>query len=163
MMRFEPNGPVSGHDQIKMATSIMDYVLRDLAINYLNRQDLANVKMTGEDMRGDSVKPYIKGSSHCSDLPASQQASGQDEIQDTKAKDYTGDECPECHSFSIVQRGTCRTCLSCGANSGGAANDRSPIPSPEPPFPIPPPVSIGPYQHGGRNISQEHCTLSSQP
>jgi len=121
MMRFEPNGPVSGHDQIKIATSIMDYVMRDLAITYLNRQDLANIKVTGEDMRGDSVKPYIQGNGHCHDLPASQQASGRDEIQDAKAKGYTGDECHQCHSFSIVQTGTCRSCLSCGANSGGCS------------------------------------------
>ena len=35
---LEPNGPVSGHDQIKMASSILDYIMRDLAINYLDRQ-----------------------------------------------------------------------------------------------------------------------------
>lgn len=118
IMRFEPNGPVTGHDQIKMATSIMDYVLRDLAINYLNRQDLANITMTGEDMRGDSVKPYIKSNGHSTYLPASQQASGRDEIQDAKAKGYTGDPCHECHQFTLIQRGTCKTCLSCGATSG---------------------------------------------
>jgi len=122
IMRFEPNGPVSGHEQIKMATSIMDYVLRDLAINYLDRQDLANIKMTGEDLRGDSVKPYIKkGNGHSHYLPAAQQASGPAEIQDAKAKGYTGDPCPDCHRFTMIQRGTCKTCVSCGANSGGCS------------------------------------------
>lgn len=42
--RFEPNGMVSRHDHIKMATSIMDFIFRDLAINYLGRYDLAHVK-----------------------------------------------------------------------------------------------------------------------
>lgn len=122
IMRFEPNGPVSGHDQIKMATSIMDYILRDLAINYLDRQDLANIKMTGDDLRGDSVKPYIhKSNGHSSYLPTSQQASGRSDVEEAKAKGYTGDPCPECYRFTMVQRGTCKTCLSCGANSGGCS------------------------------------------
>lgn len=50
-MRFEPNGPVNGHDQIKMCSSLMDYIFRDLAVNYLNRQDLAQIKISQEDLR----------------------------------------------------------------------------------------------------------------
>ncbi len=42
--RFEPNGTVQGHDNIKMATSVIDYVFRDLAINYLGRSDLGQVQ-----------------------------------------------------------------------------------------------------------------------
>ena len=41
--RFEPNGLVIGHDQVKRATSIIDFIFRDLAINYLGRNDLAHV------------------------------------------------------------------------------------------------------------------------
>jgi len=41
--RFEPAGPVSGNDQIKHATSILDYIFRELAISYLGRGDLAHV------------------------------------------------------------------------------------------------------------------------
>ncbi|MDR2069204.1 MAG: adenosylcobalamin-dependent ribonucleoside-diphosphate reductase [Spirochaetaceae bacterium] len=42
--RFEPNGLVQGHDYVKMATSVIDYIFRDLAISYLKRTDLAQVK-----------------------------------------------------------------------------------------------------------------------
>lgn len=42
--RFEPAGLVMGNDQIKNATSILDYVFRELAISYLDRTDLAHVK-----------------------------------------------------------------------------------------------------------------------
>ena len=42
--RFEPNGFVQGHDYVKMATSVIDYVFRDLAISYLKRSDLGQVK-----------------------------------------------------------------------------------------------------------------------
>jgi ribonucleoside-diphosphate reductase alpha chain len=41
--KFEPSGMVRGHDNIKMSSSIIDYVFRDLAINYLNRSDLGHV------------------------------------------------------------------------------------------------------------------------
>ena len=41
--RFEPAGPVQGNDSIKNATSILDYVFRELAVSYLDRIDLAHV------------------------------------------------------------------------------------------------------------------------
>ncbi len=44
--RFEPSGPVQGNDSIKMATSVLDYIFRELAISYLGRTDLANVDPT---------------------------------------------------------------------------------------------------------------------
>ncbi len=52
--RFEPNGPVKLNDRIKMSTSIIDYIFRELAITYLDRYDLAQVKE--EDLRMDSMK-----------------------------------------------------------------------------------------------------------
>jgi ribonucleoside-diphosphate reductase alpha chain len=42
--RFEPSGIVEGNDTIKMATSILDYIFRELAISYLDRNDLAHVE-----------------------------------------------------------------------------------------------------------------------
>jgi ribonucleoside-diphosphate reductase alpha chain len=42
--RFEPSGIVEGNDAIKMATSILDYIFRELAISYLDRSDLAHVQ-----------------------------------------------------------------------------------------------------------------------
>jgi ribonucleoside-diphosphate reductase alpha chain len=51
--RFEPNGMVAGHERIKMATSIIDYIFRELSISYLNRSDLAHV--SPEDLRGDTL------------------------------------------------------------------------------------------------------------
>ena len=41
--RFEPSGMVEGNDTIKMATSVVDYIFRELAISYLGRTDLAHV------------------------------------------------------------------------------------------------------------------------
>jgi ribonucleoside-diphosphate reductase alpha chain len=42
--RFEPSGVVEGNDSIKMATSIVDYIFRELAVSYLSRYDLAHVE-----------------------------------------------------------------------------------------------------------------------
>jgi ribonucleoside-diphosphate reductase alpha chain len=42
--RFEPSGPVQGNDSIKYATSILDYVFREVAVSYLSRFDLAHVE-----------------------------------------------------------------------------------------------------------------------
>jgi ribonucleoside-diphosphate reductase alpha chain len=51
--RFEPNGIVQGNPHIKMTTSIIDYIFRELAITYLGRHDLAHV--SPEDLRGDAI------------------------------------------------------------------------------------------------------------
>ena len=46
--RFDPAGMVQGNDSIKNATSVLDYIFRELAVSYLDRTDLAHVKPTGE-------------------------------------------------------------------------------------------------------------------
>ncbi len=51
--RFEPNGVVMGHDNIKMSTSVIDYIFRELAMTYLGRYDLVQVRP--EDTRHDYV------------------------------------------------------------------------------------------------------------
>jgi ribonucleoside-diphosphate reductase alpha chain len=42
--RFEPSGIVTGNDKIKMSTSVIDYIFRELAVTYLGRHDLAHVE-----------------------------------------------------------------------------------------------------------------------
>ena len=56
--RFEPAGPVQGNDTIKYATSILDYVFRELAVSYLGRSDLGHVDPadTGFDALGKGVE-----------------------------------------------------------------------------------------------------------
>ena len=51
--RFEPSGMVEGNDAIKMSTSILDYIFRELAISYLGRSDLAHVEQA--DLHPDGV------------------------------------------------------------------------------------------------------------
>jgi ribonucleoside-diphosphate reductase alpha chain len=51
--RFEPSGMVTGNDTIKMSTSILDYIFRELAVSYLGRNDLAHVEP--KDLTPDAI------------------------------------------------------------------------------------------------------------
>ena len=66
--RFEPSGPVQGNDSIKYATSILDYVFRELAVSYLERFDLAHVDPTegGFDALGKGVEEGKPGTTSAS-------------------------------------------------------------------------------------------------
>ncbi len=46
--KFEPSGKVYGNDRIMSASSILDYIFRELAISYLNREDLAHTPSIGK-------------------------------------------------------------------------------------------------------------------
>ena len=75
--RFDPAGMVQGNDSIKNATSILDYVFRELAVSYLDRTDLAHVQPAGtrfDEMGGGvaearpNVAPVSEGSSRSLDM-----------------------------------------------------------------------------------------------
>ena len=53
--KFEPSGKVYGNDRIMSATSILDYIFRELAISYLNREDLAHTPSIG---KSDNTNEY---------------------------------------------------------------------------------------------------------
>ncbi|MBV8363148.1 MAG: vitamin B12-dependent ribonucleotide reductase, partial [Candidatus Eremiobacteraeota bacterium] len=65
--RFEPNGPVVGHENIKMATSILDYIFRELAVSYLGRYDLAQVQPS-MDVDAMGVEPEYEAEEESSDV-----------------------------------------------------------------------------------------------
>ncbi|MDR0377499.1 MAG: adenosylcobalamin-dependent ribonucleoside-diphosphate reductase [Spirochaetaceae bacterium] len=141
--KFEPNGMVRGHEYVKMATSVIDYIFRDLAISYLKRTDLGQVKP--EDLTATGTKdelgsmpigaahsrPHAKaghtppggvpapgaaaGAGPAVDVPA---LSGADRIAQAKIKGYEGDPCPACGSFTLVRNGTCMKCDTCGGTTG---------------------------------------------
>ena len=65
--RFEPSGMVEGNEAIKMSTSILDYIFRELAISYLGRNDLAHVDVS--DTRSDTIGRGEGDSTRPSDQP----------------------------------------------------------------------------------------------
>ena len=71
--KFEPAGMVQGNDSIKNATSILDYVFRELAVSYLDRTDLAHVKPEGAsfDDIGAGIEEGVSNIAELSDAAAS--------------------------------------------------------------------------------------------
>jgi ribonucleoside-diphosphate reductase alpha chain len=69
--RFEPAGMVQGNDSIKNATSMLDYVFRELAVSYLGRHDLAHVEPSdiGFDALGRGVEE-VSGEPQVPTVPA---------------------------------------------------------------------------------------------
>jgi len=58
--KFEPSGKVNGNDRILSATSILDYIFRELAISYLNREDLAHTPSIGNvEKQPDDKSEYM--------------------------------------------------------------------------------------------------------
>ncbi|MFK7940186.1 MAG: vitamin B12-dependent ribonucleotide reductase, partial [Roseovarius sp.] len=70
--KFEPAGMVQGNDSIKNATSILDYIFRELAVSYLDRTDLAHVKPEGAafDDLGRGEEEGVSNISEMSDVAA---------------------------------------------------------------------------------------------
>ena len=66
--RFEPAGEVTGNDQIARATSILDYIFRELAVSYLAREDLAELGDVTHDGLGRGIEDGIE-KSHAQPLP----------------------------------------------------------------------------------------------
>ena len=61
--KFEPSGNVDGNDRILSATSILDYVFRELAISYLGREELAHtpsIASTADLSEGDTDDKFLK-------------------------------------------------------------------------------------------------------
>ena len=125
--RFEPNGMVVGNDYIKMTTSVIDYIFRELAINYLNRNDLAHIKesdvLRSTDLHDPRGRAEAKVEVKVSALGEKPEASGTlspvaADVAGARMKGYTGDVCDICGSMTMVRNGTCLKCENCGNTSG---------------------------------------------
>jgi ribonucleoside-diphosphate reductase alpha chain len=190
--RFEPAGMVMGNDRIKSATSILDYVFRELAVSYLDRDDLAHVNPDSPTSLGKGVaeEQGARGATPIAPAPVpaerfvsrgmtrgrvanknlmivsgdqpqynpvqAMQTSTVTALRSATAlkvdtqlapaafapaelnpipsppvskdagllraeaqmKGYTGDQCTECHNFTMVRNGTCLKCDTCGTTTG---------------------------------------------
>jgi ribonucleoside-diphosphate reductase alpha chain len=122
--RFEPQGSVAGHDNIKFATSIVDYIFRVIGVEYLQRYDLAHVppespgiQDPGETKAEESHDEVIDSviASVASVAPEEEAASG----LDAHLEEMMGDA-PVCDSCGhiTVRNGACYKCLNCGNSLG---------------------------------------------
>ena len=129
--RFEPAGTVTGNDSIKSATSILDYIFRELGVSYLDRHELANAEpdpLSGKGLGaleadGDPPeavpaarfisKGFARGAApdNLVVLPFGQK-------REAPAAPPVATEavaCPACGDFSLQQRGAGWICDTCGA------------------------------------------------
>jgi ribonucleoside-diphosphate reductase alpha chain len=140
--RFEPAGEVKGNETIRHATSILDYIFRELAVSYLGRGDLAQVDPF--DARGDGLskraldaesaarlisRGFSRGAApdNLVMLRPRTTADTARENRDAKptptakstATGYRNDPCDACGHFTVEQSGVCAACGAKGEASGG--------------------------------------------
>lgn len=126
--RFEPAGRVTGNDSIKSATSILDYIFRELGVSYLDRQELANADAGSGDGLGagdgevaEAVpaarfisKGFARGAApdNLVVLPFGQK---KDVPAPAAAVPGEATACPACGDFALQDRGAGWICDTCGA------------------------------------------------
>ena len=137
--RFEPAGEVRGNDTIRHATSILDYIFRELAVSYLGRADLAQVDPF--DARGDGLSKKAQDAESAARLISRGFARGAspdnlvmlrpraivENIRDRKEPPtakaaftgYRAEPCNACGHFTVDQAGVCAACGAKGEASGG--------------------------------------------
>jgi ribonucleoside-diphosphate reductase alpha chain len=131
--RFEPAGPVTGNDSVKSATSILDYIFRELGISYLGRDELANAdgelnadglgrgKAEGDaDLAGEPQpasrfisKGFSRGTApdNLVFLPTAAARGG-------ALGRMEADVCAACGDVAVVRKGGSLICETCGVRAG---------------------------------------------
>jgi len=112
-MRFEPSGMTDDAD-VRFASSIVDYVFRRLAIDFLDPDSRARLGIQTTDERREAV-----GASYAAPLPAEPASNGSLGIAEA-AEAIRLDAAPLCYNCGMKMRpaGSCYVCESCGSTSG---------------------------------------------
>jgi len=145
--RFEPAGFVDGHEAIKNATSILDYIFRTLGYDYLKRTDFVHVNTVDQptlpqptlgdapddvktpgssDGRGsakdtDTSEPSATFKDVWQEVTGAGDTLGEAKAQisiDPRKLGYTGESCSNCQSTQVVRNGACTVCRNCGTTTG---------------------------------------------
>ena len=133
-----------GTGRVKMATSIVDYIFRELAITHLDRDDLAHVSTEDLDTTSisrpehtpdgvarnighqrnvqttlDSVMEMNEPTSiDEKDETVQEDTSSYSVAESARAMGFTGDICTNCNGSQMVRNGTCLKCNECGETTG---------------------------------------------
>jgi ribonucleoside-diphosphate reductase alpha chain len=133
--RFEPAGPVQGHEAIKNSTSILDYVFRSLGYDYLKRNDFVHVKAVDElppvtekkpigkevvqqKIEFKAAQPELEAVAQEVNVSTTGTNGTQSKVKEARAKGYTGEHCSNCGSMRVKRNGSCTVCEDCGTTSG---------------------------------------------
>jgi ribonucleoside-diphosphate reductase alpha chain len=135
--RFEPAGKVDGNDQVRSATSILDYLFRELGISYLGRDDLANRdpdalnadglgRGKADEEDGDETGSEPLSMAHFISKGFSRGAApdnllflpGARRPMEDADGAHVPDLCPACGDFAITRLGGRLVCEKCGVAPG---------------------------------------------
>ncbi len=131
--KFEPSGMVEGGSgRVKMASSLVDWIFRELAIEYAGRDDLAHVAAEDFDqfsiskpeltdagvMRTEGEKMEVQMTLDAAIAPLQEKDEEALAIQAARERGFTGDICDDCGSSQMVRNGTCLKCNDCGSTTG---------------------------------------------
>ena len=117
--RFEPAGMVQGNDSVKNATSILDYIFRELAISYLDRTDLAHVKPTGASF-DDLGRGEEEGKRNVSELSDQAATRGLEVLKQISSTGYLRKRLPS--ELVVLQGGMGATALANGTDPVSTLN-----------------------------------------
>jgi ribonucleoside-diphosphate reductase alpha chain len=129
--RFDPAGAVTGNDSIKSATSILDYVFRELGVSYLGRADLAEIEAGELDKDGLGHGAGIKSPDEPQPLTRyisrgfSRGAAPDNLVFLPTAARHgprAAEVCPACGDIAVVRKGQSLMCETCGARQARGAN-----------------------------------------
>ena len=110
--KFEPAGMVQGNDSIKNATSILDYIFRELAVSYLDRTDLAHVKPEGASF-DDIGRGEEEGVSNLRAVEEAKAAKGIEVLKQMVSTGYHRNRVPQ--EFVVYQGGQMAGAMAVGA------------------------------------------------
>jgi ribonucleoside-diphosphate reductase alpha chain len=130
--RFEPAGPVTGNDSVRSATSILDYLFRELGVSYLGRQDLANADPGelnadglghGKFEDADEPQPashfisrgFARGAAPDNLVFLPSRGAGPATVE--------ADVCAACGDVAVVRKGASLICETCGTRVGQHGGD----------------------------------------
>lgn len=133
--RFEPAGFVEGHEAIRNATSILDYVFRTLGYDYLGRKDFVHVTAVDEVVKPTtSTVPGLGAPSKAEPIVTSHEGGTGTLVSERTANGnatamksarltakelgFTGEQCSNCQSSRVTRNGSCTVCLDCGQTTG---------------------------------------------
>ncbi len=117
--KFEPAGMVQGNDSIKNATSILDYIFRELAVSYLDRTDLAHVKPEGatfDDLGKGEAEENVGNVAELSDSAASRSL---EVLKQISSSGYLRNRPPQ--ELVLLRGGMDMTALAANVGTGSVA------------------------------------------
>ncbi|WP_417208744.1 vitamin B12-dependent ribonucleotide reductase [Antarctobacter sp.] len=112
--KFEPAGMVQGNDSIKNATSILDYIFRELAVSYLDRTDLAHVKPEGASF-DDIGRGEEEGVSNLKELSESAATRSLEVLKQISSTGYLRKRMPQ--ELVVLQGGQATVALEAGTDA----------------------------------------------